>query len=221
MTILYAHLNIASIEETGVIAGIGATWAVNRNGFTTDPGAFAASIAQHRARGSMPAMLLHHDHQRPIGRWTDIEPKADGLHVVGKLARDTRDGAEAYNLVRAGALSGLSIGLGPGSNLKFVDERGEGNTRVRRYTQADLNEVSLVSVPADPDALVLTVAGLRSARDIEDMFRQANVSSRKAKAAATAAWRAIDATAEPNTENLKHILSAATRSLSRFHGDKK
>ncbi|WP_447547743.1 HK97 family phage prohead protease, partial [Staphylococcus aureus] len=217
MTIFQAHLSIASIEESGIISGIGATWAVNRNGFTTDPGAFAASIAQHRARGSMPAMLLHHDHQRPIGRWTKIEPRAEGLHVVGKLARDTQDGGEAYNLLRAGALSGLSVGL---SGRKYVDERGEGGTRVRRFTEADLNEVSLVTVPADPDSLILTVASLSSARDIEDIFRQANVSGRKAKAAATAAWRAIDSTAEPDTAAIQQILSAASGSLSRFHRSK-
>ncbi|MBD8620111.1 HK97 family phage prohead protease [Sphingomonas sp. CFBP 13728] len=220
MTIFHAHLSIASIEETGVVSGIGATWAVNRNGFTTDPGAFAKSLAEHRARGSMPAMLLHHDHKRPIGRWTHMEPRAEGLYVAGKLARDTQDGGEAYNLLKAGALSGLSIGLNPGPNLKYVDERGEGGTRFRRYTQADLTEVSLVTVPADPDSLVLTVASLRSARDIEDIFRQANVSSRKAKAAATAAWRAIDATAEPDTSEIQQILSAASGSLSRFHRSK-
>jgi len=219
MEIITAGLNLTDLKDTGVFAGIAATWSPNGNGWEPDPGAIAASMMRHKSRGSMPAMLLYHDHQRPVGRWMMVDPKADGIHVQGALALDTIDGGEAYKLLRAGALPAMSLGLSGDLTFEAGQMMPSGRP-ARKYTKADLHEVSLCTIGADPNALVREVASLSSARDIEGVLRERGVSSRKAKAAATAAWRAIDATAEADTTAIRTILSAASGSLSRFHRSK-
>jgi hypothetical protein len=99
----------------------------------------------------MPAMLWQHDSRRPIGVWQRMREDGVGLQVAGRLALATRPGAEAYELLKLGAVSGLSIGYVAVASQ--IDER----TRQRVLTDVDLWEVSLVTFPANPAARVTAV----------------------------------------------------------------
>lgn len=179
MDFLSGHLALESLNEAGVFTAIASDNTPNRNGFAYAPGAFDASLAEHAARGTMPAMLLHHDMSQPVGNWQEIKPSGGSLRVRGKLAIDTTAGGEAYGLLKAKALAALSTGA-------IAQEKSrKGDVLV--ITKADLFEISLVSVPANPNARIIQVNGFESPRDIEEMFRQAGVSGRKAKAMSTAA----------------------------------
>ena len=204
------HFALAGLDEAGVFHGVASDATLNRNGWTYAPGAFEKSLAAHRARGTMPALLLYHDRTRPAGRWQEIVPSAQGLRVRGKLALDVTDGKEAHSLLRSGAITGLSTGA---MHEKRERDR-DGNETV---SQADLFEISLVSVPANPNAKILRVTGLASAREIEDVLRDAGLSSRKAKAAGAAAYRALQTSDQPDEAALVGILRDATNSLSRFN----
>jgi HK97 family phage prohead protease len=115
------------------------------------PNAFDRSLAAHRRANTMPAMLWQHDSRRPIGVWQNIAEDKAGLRVDGQLALRTQSGAEAYELLKLGALNGLSIGyLAVASSL---DER----TGRRTLTEIDLWEVSLVTFPANPAARVTAI----------------------------------------------------------------
>ena len=201
---------LSGLDEAGTFTGIASAAAMNRNRFSYAPDAFTASLAAHQARGTMPAMLMHHDLAKPVGRWTQITPGKTGLRVQGKLALDTVDGAEAYAHLKAGSLAGLSTG----ALHETVDPKPSENGTVVR--KADLYEISLVSVPALPSARILRVASIGGARDLEELMREAGLSSRKAKAGAAAAWRTIAGTPDAETTNLSTILSDASRKLSRF-----
>ncbi|TKV42961.1 hypothetical protein A0U87_15175 [Sphingobium sp. MP9-4] len=114
------------------------------------PGAFAASIAEHKAAGTMPVMLWNHDAMAmPIGVWTDLFEDEHGLKMAGRFL-DTVAGRDAYTIAKAGAVTGLSIGY-------FVTaseiEKREGKT-VRVITAVKLIEVSLVTFPANDLARV-------------------------------------------------------------------
>ena len=213
-------LRVTAVEDGGSFTGIAADWTLNRKGWRYEPDAFTASMAQHAARGTMPAMLFYHDTHRPIGRWQTIVPKPDGLHVRGVIATDTRDGAEAYSLIKVGAIRAMSLGCQHLAST-YSSTAAPGDRRHEIVSRADLIEISVTPTPANPNAKILRVTSLGGARDIEDIFREAGLSSRKAKAAATAAWRAIDNTPDPDTTSIKQILGDASRSLSRFHGAKK
>jgi HK97 family phage prohead protease len=208
MQILDQKFVVSGLDEAGTFTGIASDVGMNRNRWSYSSDAFNASLADHKARGTMPALLVHHDITKPVGRWNEITPSSAGLRVRGSLALDTTDGREAYAHLKAGSLAGLSTGA-----LHSDQRPGKDGAVV---TKADLYEISLVAVPALPTARVLRVSSITGVRDLEDLLRDTGISGRKAKAAATAAWRAINTTDEPDAA-LASILDAASTSLARFH----
>jgi len=93
-----------------------------------------------------------HDPAEPIGTWAELVEDARGLKVTGQLVLATARGAEALALIKAKALSGLSIGFRARSS-----ERGPNGGRV--LTDVELVEISLVSIPAASRARITGVKG--------------------------------------------------------------
>lgn len=106
------------------------------------PGAFRKSLTGRSI--SRIAMLWQHDQSRPIGRWERIYEDRRGLRVVGRLVMDTALGREAAALMKAGALSGLSIGF---QARKARRPLNKSNRNTRFLTEIDLWEISLVTFP--------------------------------------------------------------------------
>jgi uncharacterized protein len=129
-------------REDGVVRGYASVFgAVDLSGDEVAPGAFAASLRERGPAGVK--MLWQHDPSRPIGVWTRLGEDRTGLWAEGRLALDTQGGREAWGLVRAGALDGLSIGF----RAKRA-ERPNGRGRAkRRLTEIDLWEISIVTFP--------------------------------------------------------------------------
>ncbi len=112
-------------------------------------GAFAASLARHKAAGTTPLMLLNHEaFQMPIGVWKSLVEDDSGLLVEGDLI-ETATGRDAYVAMKAGAITGLSIG--------FMCKAYEIDGNNRTITEADLLEVSVVTFPANERARVTSV----------------------------------------------------------------
>jgi HK97 family phage prohead protease len=95
-------------------------------------------------------MLYQHDPDQPIGRWLSIREDARGLHVEGKLSLGVARAREVHELMKSGALDGLSIGF---QTLRARNEKGA----VRRILSADLWEISVVTFPMQPGARVTAV----------------------------------------------------------------
>lgn len=163
----------------GLLAGFGD---VDQVGDVLLSGCFRKTLA---ARTTPLPMLLHHDMTRPIGAWSSWLERPEGLYVKGELTLEVRDAQEAHALAKSGALTGLSIGFRP--KAEQIDQR----TGVRTITEAELFEGSLVAVPAHDRARVAAVKAIAGAKDIADLLREGGLSSRQAKAAAGAAWKAI------------------------------
>lgn len=100
-------------------------------------------------------MLYQHDPAEPIGTWLDIAEDARGLHVRGRLTPGVGRAREVLELMRAGALDGLSIGF------RTVKARKDARGGLRRIIEADLWEISVVTFPMLPEARVETVKGGR------------------------------------------------------------
>ncbi|KAB0679953.1 HK97 family phage prohead protease [Aureimonas leprariae] len=127
-------------REDGTVRGYASVFgAVDLSGDEVLRGAFATSLRQRGAAGVK--MLWQHDPGRPIGVWTALREDKVGLWAEGRLALDTSGGREAYGLIRAGALDGLSIGF----RTKRA-ERGGGLAK-RRLAEIDLWEISVVTFP--------------------------------------------------------------------------
>ena len=113
------------------------------------PGAFQRSIARRQVSGIR--MLYQHDPAQPIGVWTELREDQRGLFVRGRLMLDVARGREVASLMRAGALDGLSIGF------KTVRARADRASGIRRLTEIDLWEISVVTFPMQPGARVRAV----------------------------------------------------------------
>lgn len=173
-------LELRATGDDGTVEGYGSVFGVRDNyDDVIAAGAFATSLKEHKAAGTMPAMLWQHDPSEPIGVWTAMSEDGNGLKVVGKLALDTVRGREAHSLLKMGALNGLSIGF---VSRKWVYDT---ESEVRTLTDIELWEVSLVTFPANGKARVTNVKsvdGVGSPKDAERFLREAGV----AKADATA-----------------------------------
>lgn len=96
-------------------------------------------------------MLWSHDQSEVIGVWNEIAETEAGLTVKGKLLVDDLPRArEVRAMVKAGAVSGLSIGF----ITKAATPRGR---RGRTITAAELHEISVVAVPCHPGAQITAI----------------------------------------------------------------
>jgi HK97 family phage prohead protease len=150
------HLDLAlrfeAPSDTGEFSGYAVIWGErNAHNEIVKRGAFRASLDQHRAAGTKPVMLWSHDPTDIIGVWTEIREDEKGLFVRGQLVTTTTRGREAHDLLKAGALNGLSIG--------FRVSKG-GETRqagVRILTGIDVREISLVGMPSAGSARITSI----------------------------------------------------------------
>lgn len=205
----------ASLEPSGFFAGHVSTF--NTPDLTGDivlPGSFAASIAQHKARGILPPLLWSHDSAAPIGRITTLKEDHVGLYAEAQLTLEVRAAKEAYALLQAGAISGLSFGYNiPDGGAAF---RGDN----RLLNRIDLHEVSLVSVPAHPDSRITAVKSAMACehpRELEHLLRETLLlSSRKSKAAANALWPLLSDRDDLDDERDARSTAALEREIARI-----
>jgi len=155
--------------DTGTFEGYGSIFNItDKGGDIVVPGAFAETLAAQKAAGRLPAMLWQHRQAEPIGVYTSMEEDAVGLKVKGQLALKTARGAEAYELMKMGALSGMSIGY------RSRDDSYDRVTGVRSLKKLDLVELSLVTFPmndASRVSAVKTIEELDSLSEIERHLR--------------------------------------------------
>jgi HK97 family phage prohead protease len=198
---------IKSIADSGVIEGvISAFGQVDSYGDTIERGAYTKSIERLRREDRKLPLLYQHDPSRPIGVWTDLAERSDGLFGKAELVMEVPDAIAAHALARKGALTGISIGFRVGP------DGAHDNGKVRILSEIDLVEASLVTFPADTHARVTAVKSIRDAKDIADLLRAAGLSGREAKRAAGAAWRAINDTEDD--EAAAAVLSGAMARLT-------
>lgn len=173
-------LQIKATSDDGTVEGYGSVFGVRDNyDDVIAKGAFVASLKQHLADSTMPAMLWQHDAEKPIGVWTEMVEDEKGLRIKGQLAMATVKGAEAHALLKMGAINGLSIGF---MAKQWAYDR---ETDVRTLTEIDLWEVSLVTFPANEKARITNVKSadeLAAPKDAERILRDAGFSKSDATA---------------------------------------
>lgn len=171
---------IKAVNADGTVEGYGSVFGVRDNyDDVIAKGAFIQSLKDHKAAGTMPAMLWQHDAGKPIGVWTEMVEDEKGLRIKGRLAMETVKGKEAHALLKMGALNGLSIG--------FMSKEWayDSETEVRTLTAIDLWEVSLVTFPANEKARVTNVKSadeMATPKDAEKALRDAGFSKSDATA---------------------------------------
>jgi HK97 family phage prohead protease len=160
---------LKALEDDGTFSGYGAVFGnVDKVMDVIKKGAFKRTLREHKAAGSRPKLLWQHDTRQPIGAFDAVKEDDTGLYVEGRLALKTRQGGEAYELLKMEAINGLSIGYWP-VEWKWDDKEG-----VRTLLDVDLFEISLVTFPANPAAAVAAVKAsnrCKTVRDFEAFLR--------------------------------------------------
>jgi HK97 family phage major capsid protein/HK97 family phage prohead protease len=130
-------------SDTGEISGI--AWpfgSADRVGDVIQKGAFDQPA-------SLP-MLFAHDQGQVVGVWDQISETPEGLSVKGRLLVDDVERArEVRAMIRAGAVTGLSIG--------FVTKAADRHPKGRTIKSLALHEISVVAVPCHPGAQITSL----------------------------------------------------------------
>lgn len=137
-----------TVTEAGEVTGT--AWpfgSPDRVGDVIEKGAFTGPA-------TLP-MLFSHDQAQVIGVWDEIAESDAGLTVKGRLLVDDVERArEVRAMVKAGAVSGLSIG--------FVTKDAKRHAKGRTISALELHEISIVAVPAHPGARITSIKSVTS-----------------------------------------------------------
>ena len=131
-------------EETGIIAGYASVFnIVDQHNDLIKPGAFK-SLDKQKIK-----FLWQHKAEEPIGVIEEIMENEHGLYFKAQLLLDLPQAKSAYNLIKAKAISGVSIGF------QSAKTHQEGEVRV--IESVDLWEISLVTFPANRRANITEI----------------------------------------------------------------
>jgi HK97 family phage prohead protease len=152
-------LKIKGLDEKGVFTGYAAVYDVrDYQDDVIHPGAFAKAIAEQAA--GYP-LLWSHQQAEPIGL-AKLQDSTSALVVTGSIDLEDPAGERAYGRVKKGLARGLSIGFTiPRGQDKVSFENG-----VRHIRELRLHEVSLVTIPAQKEARVVSVKSLGDVRHV-------------------------------------------------------
>lgn len=212
------HINVAfEIKQTeesdgffrfeGLASTFGNTDLVND---IVERGAFLKSIA-----AKLPIILWQHDMAEPIGMPEEIRETPDGLFIRGALPlEDDFVRGRVKPQMKVGSIRTMSIGFRVPKGGFEIDSDG-----VRRLKEIDLLEVSLVTFPANPQAMVtgfkagnsITVKDLsfinsdiNTAKKLEKALSESGLFSVNAAKKLVACLNSCESEAD-NTDNVENI----------------
>ncbi len=142
-------LQIKALDAQGRFAGYASVFdVVDSQRDRVRRGAFRHSLV---GRKSPVQLLWQHQWEHPIGTIERLFEDERGLYMEGTLLLAVEKAREAYALLKAGALNGLSIGY------QAKQARRDPDSGVRDLLKIDLWEVSIVTLPANAAATVTVV----------------------------------------------------------------
>lgn len=159
-----------------VIEGMASTDRLDRHGDIILPSAYEGTLETYM---SNPQILLQHDYDKPIGKCTESGIRENGLWIKAEITEND-DGV--IDKIEKGLYGAFSVGffckayeyIYDGRVVFTQDGLAEGATweefyasDLRRITDVDLVEISVVSVPANPAALFDVSKAVRKALAIE------------------------------------------------------
>jgi HK97 family phage prohead protease len=165
----HKHMTLKGVDEkTRQAHFLCSTGQVDRYGESVDPEALKAAIPDFMTN---PVFVAGHVYSTPsgeptvIGHWVKLWVSPDGLEGIAQFD-DVDPLAQRYwNHFAKGNLRAVSVGfLTRGWEMREMKMADGQARRVRVFTDIDLVEISAVTIPANPAALI-RAAGLGLAQD--------------------------------------------------------
>lgn len=181
--------DVKSVDDSGTFIGYGSVFGnVDGGNEVVVKGAFTESLVARAAKGRKLPILWQHRSGEPIGVYESVKEDDHGLLMSGRLLiNDVQRAKEAYALLKAGAVTGMSIGYG------VLDDQVDSKSRVRYLKKLQLEETSIVTFPMNDAARIEVVKSmdniLKSGRvpslpEFEDFLCEAGFSKTQSKAIA-------------------------------------
>lgn len=213
MKTLSYRLEIKSITDEGTFEGDLSVYRIkDLGGDVVEPGAYTKTLKDN---GGRVPLLWQHDDTQPIG-YLELTDSDRSLKAKGTLILSVARAREAYDLLKAGVLKGLSIGY------ETIKDEVKGN--VRYLKELRLWEGSVVTFPMLPDAQITSVkAGRRLSATTLDALDKTltalsmaheSLTTLRAEAGASVEDEAVTETDEPSLETLAEL-----EKLSEMLGD--
>ena len=203
-------LEIKAVQEDGFFSGYGAVFG-NLDWYNDIilPGAFKQTLADWAAKGKFPPVLWNHSTNEPIGVYTKMVEDEKGLYVEGKLLINDVPRAKAtHALLKAGAINGMSIGY------CTIKSSYNESTDIRELIQLSLDEISIVTMPANEKSTVTSVKSvleegkLPTLPEFEKFLRESGFSKSQATAIAGKGLRHLLSESEDEKSQAKSIQNA-------------
>ncbi len=141
--------------------------------------AFAGTMDEYMKN---PVLLLQHDSDKPVGVVTDYAIRKSALEISAEVRHDTD---AVMQKIRAGTIKAFSVGFKMlALSVRYLDKDGKERTadewqaerslesttpyvirRIREITDLKLYEISVVSMPANPEALFSLKKSLKDTLD--------------------------------------------------------
>lgn len=207
-------IEVKELTEDGQFEGYASVYGVvDQGGDIVARGAFDETIKSNSGR---VRMLYQHNPSQVIGKWLEISSDKKGLLVKGKLLTGVSLAKDVLELMRNGAIDGMSIGF------RTIDAKRDGEG-IRTILKAELWEISIVSFPMNRQATVSGVknaGGIKTIREFEGFLRDAGFSRAQAAAIATGGFKATEPRDEDVADQLAdpEVLTSLDRLAATLRG---
>ena len=149
---IFSNMEVKATKEDRVVEFIATKEVVDRDGDIVKVSGL--NVKNYKKN---PVILLNHDRRGlPVGKAVRVVKSGGELKVKIKFA-DPEEYSVAdtvYKLVKGGYINAVSMGLMPDWETMEYKEDKKTKKRIRTINKADILEISIVTVPANQEALV-------------------------------------------------------------------
>jgi len=174
--------------EIGAFDGYASTYGnIDSDGDIIVSGAFNESCQNK----PIIKLLYQHDRSQVLGIG-EIRSDSMGLFLQGKLNLDVEKAREVRSLMKQGALDSMSVGFMV-ENYENDVEYKDGN---RFFKRAEVKEVSIVTFPANSQALINSVKNEKNIanmtiKEFEELLRDSGFSRKQSMLIASKGFRSL------------------------------
>ena len=204
---------------------------LDRHGHVVIPGAFVKSLQKFLNEGFIGG--IGHDYGKPIGKYTKAYEDQRWLYVVADLS-DVPEAKTVRTLLKDGVLTKLSIGYEQIETEKISMNHLKGMWEKAGYTpneddqfrmkqfgrdgvvlikEANLLEVSPVSIPSNDDARILAYKSLDDTPAFTDFIHKARSVAYKLATVATKEGRVLSGRTENKLRAMAEVLASVSSEI--------
>lgn len=176
---LFKSFELKADGDNGTIEGYFSTYEKTPDSYgdIITPGAFTETLKKREETGHPFPLCFNHDFDKIIGVVDSIEEREHGPYMKGHFL-DTELAQDVRKFIKSGAVYQFSFAYDVLENRKPTEDE-KANNVLNVLTKLDLFEVSVVTVPANQNAIITEVksetpetkAGRRNRKSDEDTIK--------------------------------------------------